>query len=143
MSPRWLFFPTPASGGDDFKLVGSLHTNVGYINNPVFSGTYSSDFTLYGNTPLRVASWNVELMLIVDTSGTWSSAGDWWSDVSSNITASIAYDGNYLPHTYYSASAGSGSLLRFRFQGTDSAVRTAWANGRAPGDSFQFIMNWT
>jgi len=143
MSPRWLFFPTPASGGDDFKLVGSLDTNVDYIINPVFSGTYGSDFTLYGFRPLRISSSYVEVLLLVDTSGTWSSAGNWWSDVSSSITASIAYDGNYLPHTYYSASAGSGSLLRFRFQGTNSAVRTAWGNGRATGDSFEFIMNWT
>lgn len=127
MSSRWMFVPTPvASETITWTLVLASGAR-GRFNLSSYSeaGAGAGDWTQYSFQPIRTNSADtyIEFLVRVDTSGTYANNGDFTTNAT--ITDSrFLHESTAMGHsslTVVQAGGASGTILRFRFNDTDTS----------------------
>ena len=127
MSSRWVFVPTPAAtetitwtltlgrdGGNRFAVSSYSEAGAG-----------AGDWEEYTQSPIRTNSSDtyIEFLVRVDTSGTYSNNGDFTTNATISdsrfLHGSTAMSHSSL--TVVEAGGASGTILRFRFNATDTS----------------------
>lgn len=156
MSPRWLFFPTPASTSTPkltFEGTIPAFTGLGtrQVGNQVWGGSTGTG-NYYGPWgPIRtVQSWAHWFEFIFVVQGTYSSGDDWLSKAGGSIAVSdtIVKTGSTVMGPVDSIQVISGStsgFIRMRWHGTYSAaeqnIEDFWTALQA-GNGIHITIDW-
>ena len=153
--PHWLFFPTPPAAGVklqlDAELVATARTTRFNTTNATLSGTddVANNYDLYSFAPLRKSTTYIEWLVKVKSTGDYTTAGDWETDVT-NAGGIIVADSTWthdgadfnatsITHTH---GSNSGVVLRVRWNGSSTDVTNFW-NTLAAGETTQIKLNWS
>ncbi len=157
MSPRWLFFPAPATGGSPkltFEGTIPAFTGLGtqQVGNIVWGGTDGGS-TNYASPwgPIRtVQSWAHWFEFLFVVQGTYSTGAGWLSSVGGSIAQSdtiVKTGSTYLgPVDSISfVTSSSDGFVRMRFQGSTASaeqnIEDFWTALQA-GNGIHITIDW-
>ncbi len=133
--PRWLFFPTQATGGANVTFTGDVNTDLTGVsragfNNWAVSGPDAVDYDEYSFSPFRKFSSFVEWIVKVDPTQTYANKGDWTSANTLITGTTLAIDTTLLFYSSLAVSGGNnGTVLRIRFYASSTVLNAFWNSG--------------
>lgn len=147
MTPKWFFYEPGAPSvlqpqlQFDATLVATSNALRFNLTNYSTTGTDASYFQPYASIPLRRNSSGTQIQFLfnLSSSSPWVNNQDFLANVAiQNLVLDIG--GNLLaPSSWDVVAAGTTTVLRSRFNGSQSYITNYWSNVSA-GDAFQFKM---
>ena len=138
--PRWLFFPTQATGGANVTFAGDLGKNLsgtsrsGFANWAV-SGPDAVEYDEYSFSPFRKTTSYIEWIVKLDATQTYANVNAWTSANTLTTGTTLAIESTLLAFTSTTvAGSGTGTNLRIRFNASSTVLNAFWNTGSS-GDT--------
>ena len=133
--PRWLFFPTQATGGANVTFTGDVNKDLtgaarAGFNNWAVSGPDAADYDEYAFSPFRKTSSYIEWIVKVDTTQTYANVNAWNAANTLTTGTTLAIENTILLFASTTVTgSGTGPNLRIRFNASSTVLNAFWNTG--------------